>query len=252
MSSELNDTPLELPESLQHTISLLVKAGASVYVTGGAVRDHLMGKQSSDIDIEVHSIEPERLHEILANDHLVHACGKNFSVVKLQIEDSSIDIVVPSVGGEPSPYCGLEEACKRRDLTINAIAYEPATETFHDPYDGMADLRDGNLRMTDRHTFIEDSLRVLRVLQFAARFGFQPTKCTLEVCASIQHQLHELPIERIKQELEKMWLRGKHIPHAFTFIQDLGLDDFFSFLPGLINPSLRSNLICAHQIIATK
>ena len=250
MSSVLNDNPLELSESLQQTISLLVAAGASVYVTGGAVRDHLMGIQSSDIDIEVHSIEPQKLYDTLANDYSVHPCGKNFSVLKLKVENSDIDIAVPAVDGEPSPYCGLREACKRRDLTINAIAYEPATEIFHDPFNGMEDLRTGSLRATDRQTFIEDPLRVLRVLQFAARFGFQPTESTIELCTSIQTELHSIPIERIKHELEKMWINGKQIAHAFALVPKLGLDDFFSILPGLIKSSTRTNLISAHDIIA--
>ena len=107
------------------------------------------------------------------------------------------------------PAMSYEEACSRRDFTINAIMYDPLTEEFIDPFNGRADLENKILRVVNPETFIEDSLRVLRAMQFAARFEFEIDPATVELCCSID--LSDLPAERIWAEVEK-WLLNSDKP----------------------------------------
>jgi tRNA nucleotidyltransferase (CCA-adding enzyme) len=95
-----------------------------------------------------------------------------------------------------------EEAARRRDFTINAIIYDPLTDDITDPFGGREDLKHRILRAVAADTFIEDSLRVLRAVQLAARFELTIEPLTVELCRSID--LSDLPHERIWGEIEKL------------------------------------------------
>jgi tRNA nucleotidyltransferase (CCA-adding enzyme) len=100
----------------------------------------------------------------------------------------------------------IEEAARRRDFTINAISFDPLTGEYLDPFSGRDDLARRTLRAVDARTFPEDSLRVLRALQFAARFEFALDDATAELCRRIP--LDDLPAERVWGEMEKLLLRA--------------------------------------------
>src|SRR5207244_2792421 len=102
----------------------------------------------------------------------------------------------------------FEEAARRRDFTINAILYDPLTDEIIDPFGGAADLKRRVLRVVDPLTFIDDSLRVLRAMQFAARFRLSIDPATVALCRGIH--LNDLPSERIWAEFEKLLLMSKH------------------------------------------
>ena len=104
------------------------------------------------------------------------------------------------------PHLSVEEAARRRDFTINAIAWDPLTGEYLDPHDGRADLERRVLRAVDVRTFGEDSLRVLRAVQFAARFDCTLDRGTFDLCRSIP--LDDLPSERIWGEVEKLLRSG--------------------------------------------
>jgi tRNA nucleotidyltransferase (CCA-adding enzyme) len=121
------------------------------------------------------------------------------------------------------PNLSFEEAARRRDFTINAIAWDPLTEQYIDPFNGRADIDGRLLRAVDLRTFGEDSLRVLRAIQFAARFEFTLDPATRDLCRTIP--LDDLPAERIWGEIEKLLLHATRPSIGFALALDLGVID---------------------------
>jgi tRNA nucleotidyltransferase (CCA-adding enzyme) len=213
-------------------IAELAKAeGGRALVVGGWVRDRLLGRPNKDVDIEVYGIPAERLRELLEKEiGSVNTVGESFTVYKVGDVDVSLPRVESKIGrghrafavtGDPS--LPPEEAARRRDFTINAIAWDPLTEEYVDPYGGREDLRRGVLRAVDPRTFPEDSLRVLRAVQFAARFEFQLDSGTRELCRRIP--LDDLPSERIWGEIEKLLLQARRPSIGLTLALELGVID---------------------------
>ena len=194
------------------------EAGGRAMLVGGWVRDYLLGIQSKDFDIEVYGLEPSRLRAVLETIASVNTVGEQFSVYKLAFKSPDegrfeIDVSIPrreSKSGrghrgfviEGDPQMTFEEAARRRDFTINAILYDPLTDETVDPFGGARDLRQRVLRAVSADTFIDDSLRVLRAVQFAARFEMTVDPQTVELCRTID--LTDLPRERIWGEVEKL------------------------------------------------
>jgi tRNA nucleotidyltransferase (CCA-adding enzyme) len=184
-------------------------AGGRALIVGGWVRDRLLGHDSKDVDIEVFGLPADRLRELLASLGRVETVGESFQVYKA----GDIDVSLPrrdsksgrghrgfEVTGDPD--MSLEEAARRRDFTINAISWDPLTGEYLDPFDGRGDLAARTLRIVDRMTFADDSLRVLRAVQFAARFGLELEEETRGLCRDAP--LDDLPAERVWGEIEKL------------------------------------------------
>jgi len=195
--------------------------GGRAYLVGGGVRDHLLGTDSKDFDIEVFGLTMDDLGDVLREHGHVNAVGRSFGVWKWRPPGTSpgdeLDVSVPrrdskigpghrgiSVQGDPTMTPA--EAARRRDLTVNALMYDLLADQLVDPYDGLSDLREGVLRAVDADTFLEDPLRALRVAQFAARLQFRVDDDLLELCRAAD--LHELPAERIQAEWAKLLLRA--------------------------------------------
>jgi tRNA nucleotidyltransferase (CCA-adding enzyme) len=192
------------------SIATLVQAhGGRALIVGGWVRDRLLGRASKDVDIEVFGIPAEQLLSLLQTRGRVETVGESFQVYKA----GEIDVSLPrreskagrghkgfQVSGDPS--MSIAEAARRRDFTINAIAWDPLSDEYLDPFDGRADLAKARLRVVDRNTFADDSLRVLRAVQFAARFNLTLENETRTLCREIA--LDDLPAERIWGEVEKL------------------------------------------------
>ena len=193
-------------------------AGGRAMLVGGWVRDYLLGSQSKDFDIEVYGLEPLPLRAVLETIASVNTVGEQFSVYKLAFKSPDegrfeIDVSIPrreSKSGrghrgfviEGDPRMTFEEAARRRDFTINAILYDPLTGETVDPFGGARDLHQRVLRAVAADTFVDDSLRVLRAVQFAARFKMKIDPQTVELCRTID--LTDLPRERIWGEVEKL------------------------------------------------
>ncbi|MDA1093641.1 MAG: polynucleotide adenylyltransferase [Acidobacteria bacterium] len=203
--------------------------GRALFV-GGWVRDRLLGRTSKDIDLEVHGIEAERLRVLLEDIAPVNTVGESFTVYKV----GGVDVALPRTESKTGrghrgfvvtgdPHLSLEEAARRRDFTINAIAWDPETEDYLDPHGGQADLERRQLRIVDPATFADDSLRVLRALQFAARFELTLDKRTRQICRAIP--LDDLPAERIWGELEKLLLLADAPSRGFELALELGVVD---------------------------
>jgi tRNA nucleotidyltransferase (CCA-adding enzyme) len=215
-------------------------AGGRALIVGGWVRDMVRAggvPLGSDIDLEVFGIAEDRLPPLLAPFGRVEAVGASFPVYKLRVSDAAardIDVALPrreskqgrghkgfDVRGDP--WMTITEAARRRDFTINAIAWDPLTEVYEDPFDGQGDLERRVLRVVDPATFGDDSLRVLRAIQFAARFELTLDEQTRALCRTIP--LDDLPAERIWGEVEKLLLKAARPSIGFTLALDLGVID---------------------------
>jgi tRNA nucleotidyltransferase (CCA-adding enzyme) len=195
--------------SIRQIAEAVRAAGGRALVVGGWVRDRLLGRESKDIDIEVFGVPADRLRALLEALGRVETVGESFQVYKL----GDIDVSLPrresksghghrgfDVTGDPSMT--ISDAARRRDFTVNAIAWDPLDDEYLDPFDGRGDLSRNILRVVDPNTFPDDSLRVLRAVQFAARFGFELDGQARALCRTIP--LDDLPPERIWGEIEKL------------------------------------------------
>jgi len=219
--------------------------GGRALVVGGWVRDRLMGRPSKDVDIEVYGLPAPRVRDLLAGFGSVNTVGESFTVYKV----AGIDVSLPrreskigrghrgfEVSGDPS--LSIEEAGRRRDFTINAIGWDPLTDAYVDPWNGRRDLDARVLRAVDPRTFGDDSLRVLRAVQFAARFEFALDPGTAELCRRIP--LDDLPSERIWGEIEKLLLHARRPSPGLALALDLGVID-------RLFPELRALVACPQE-----
>jgi tRNA nucleotidyltransferase (CCA-adding enzyme) len=206
------------------------EAGGRALIVGGWVRDRIMGRPCKDVDLEVYGLDASRLRELLAEFGSVNTVGESFTVYKVV----DVDVALPrresrtgrghkgfEVTGDPR--LSFEEAARRRDITINAIGWDPLTSGYIDPFNGRRDLDARLLRAVDLETFGEDSLRVLRVIQFAARFEFALDAATADLCRTIP--LDDLPAERIWGEVEKLLLHAARPSIGFRLALDLAVID---------------------------
>jgi len=203
----MNETlPSDLRKILADTPEL-----KRAYLVGGCVRDWLLGEPQKDFDIEVFGLDYETLAKALASWGKVDLVGRSFGVIKLTTRArNTYDFSIPrkdskrGVGHKGfavtfDPDLKIEEAAARRDFTINAMMYDPRERRLIDPFGGEADLRQKILKHTSA-AFPEDPLRVLRGMQFAARFELTPAKETLELSRSIKETYAELAKERVREE----------------------------------------------------
>src|SRR6266436_3632835 len=233
------------PQILERVLALaraVCSAGGRALLVGGCVRDMLMGRQPKDWDLEVYGLEPSRLRELLDRFGPVNVVGEAFTVYKL---GQGLDVSIPRrerksgrghrafvIAGDPS--MSVEDATRRRDFTINAILQDPLTEEILDPFAGRADIKAKVLRVVANETFAEDSLRVLRAAQLAARFEFEVAPETVELCRAID--LTDLPSERVWAEMEKLLLRSRRPSIGLQWLRDLGvIDQLFPEIKALID-----------------
>lgn len=192
------------------------RAGGRVYYVGGCVRDGLLGRESKDIDLEVHGIPVSKLEEIL--DGLGERIAKGVSFGVFGLRHCGLDIAMPRSEKATGrghkdfavfvdPFLGEEKAARRRDFTVNALMQNVLTGEILDFFGGREDLQNGIIRHVDDGSFGEDPLRVFRAAQFAARFDFAVAEETRALCASMA--VDALAGERVFAELEKALLKAE-------------------------------------------
>ena len=206
-----------LPESIQNCIDLLENAGFAAYAVGGCVRDACLGRNPHDYDLCTGAL-PAQTEAVFRDFRLVLA-GEKHGTVTVITEDGPVEITtfrteggyrdnrhpdwvkfVPDIQGDLA----------RRDFTVNAMAYSP-TRGFADPFGGREDLRNHVLRAVGdpEARFREDSLRILRGVRFAARFGLTPEEHTMQAMLSQAGLMENLARERVFEELCKLLLVAK-------------------------------------------
>jgi tRNA nucleotidyltransferase (CCA-adding enzyme) len=232
--------PAELRALLQTTPGL-----ERSYLVGGCVRDALLGQPVKDFDIEVYGVTYEQLTTALAPWGRTDLVGRSFGVIKLttregHTHDFSIprrdSKVAPGHKGfavECDPHITLPEAAARRDFTINALLFDPRKNEVLDFHGGRADLEHRILRHTSA-AFVEDPLRVLRAMQFAARFELKAAPETIALCRSMKGTYPELAGERVRDEWFK-WAAKSRLPSAgLHFLVDTGWIEHFPEVAALI------------------
>ncbi len=219
---------MSIPDKILKLARAVRERGGRALLVGGCVRDRLMNWPVKDWDVEVYDLDPATLRAVLDQFGQVNVVGEAFTVYKL---GHDLDVSLPrrerKAGRghrafviEGDPAMSFEEAARRRDFTINAILEDPLTGEIIDPFDGRRDLESKTLRAVARETFVEDSLRVLRAAQFAARFEFDVEPETIELCRRID--LTDLPPERIWGEMEKLLLRARRPSVGLLWLDKLG------------------------------
>jgi tRNA nucleotidyltransferase (CCA-adding enzyme) len=202
-------------------------SGGRALVVGGWVRDRLMGRESKDVDVEVFGIPADQLRALLQSLGRVESVGESFQVFKC----GDVDVSMPrreskkgrghrgfEVTGDPA--MSVEDAARRRDFRVNAISWDPLADEYLDPFDGRADIAARRLRVVDPASFPDDSLRVLRAVQFAARLGFELDEEARAICRGIP--LDDLPAERVWGEVEKL-LSAPRPSVGFALALELGV-----------------------------
>jgi tRNA nucleotidyltransferase (CCA-adding enzyme) len=223
---------LKLPAELEPVLKALRAVGRP-RIVGGAVRDWLLGREAKDLDIEVAGASFGALERVLSPLGATDVVGRSFGVIKLRLSTGTeYDISLPrresKTGAghrgfrvEPDPTLNDAEAAARRDFTINALAWDPAENRLVDPHGGESDLRARRLRHVGP-AFVEDPLRVLRAMQFAARFDLTLDPDTAALCRSIAPTFAELPVERIWHEWSK-WAEKSATPsRGLTVLAETG------------------------------
>ena len=212
-------------------IDVLNKAGYEAYVVGGCVRDCLLGKTPHDWDITT-SATPEEVKSLFSR---TIDTGLKHGTVTVMVEKEGFEITTYRVDGEyedgrhPKEVVftrNLAEDLKRRDFTMNAMAYNPS-EGLVDLFEGELDLRRGIIRCVGdpEERFSEDALRMLRAVRFSAQLGFAIDEETRAAVRHLAPALSKVSAERIQSEISKILLSAH--PDWFREVYELGLSAVF-------------------------
>ena len=195
------------------------------YIVGGAVRDSFLGREIKDLDIEVYDID-EKSFSSLMQELGAKGVGKSFFVYKFGDIDLSLPRVERKCGVGHRAFdvkrCNDEkEASKRRDFTMNAMMVNLFSNELLDFWGGVDSINSKEIRIIDEESFKEDSLRVLRALQFSSRFGFKIEKKSLEIMDKIE--LNDLSKDRIFWEFEKLF-NSTFLHYGLYYILKLNIE----------------------------
>ena len=225
----------DLPGRLLKIAGDIREAGGRAFLVGGWVRDALLGKSCRDYDVEVYDMAQDALVPILSKYGRTNLVGKAFGVIHLAMKGLSLDFSFPRTESKvgyghrgfvvhTDEKLSFKEAALRRDFTINAMGMELPELTLCDPYGGIDDLKSHTLRHVGP-AFAEDSLRILRGVQFASRFGCTLAPDTIELCRTLS--LDDLSVERLFEEFKKWLLKPGKPSLGLKAFLDIKLDEYF-------------------------
>jgi tRNA nucleotidyltransferase (CCA-adding enzyme) len=221
--------PLDAVLTLARAVSRLpaerIDQPPRALLVGGFVRDALMQRATTDADVEVFGVVPDRLHALLTDlfPGRVNTVGRAFGVFKVHLAHAiDLDVSLPRSDSKSGaghrgftvvgdPFLSFAEASARRDFTVNALACDPVTGELLDAHGGLDDLAARMLRAVDPRTFPEDPLRAWRAFQLAARLSFDVDAATAALIASMveRGELAELSRERLTDEIRKLLSAAK-------------------------------------------
>ena len=218
---------IQIPEKARRIIAALSDAGYEAYIVGGCVRDAILGREPSDWDITTNA-KPEEVKALFqrtVDTGIRHGTvtvllgGEGFEVTTYRIDGEYQDGRHPKqVTFTPS----LLEDLKRRDFTVNAMAYKESLGLI-DAFGGLRDLEDRRIRCVGDpgERFSEDALRILRAVRFAAQLDFSIEAKTLEAVGRFAPRLSRISAERIQAEVVKL-LTSDH-PEAWRILYETGI-----------------------------
>lgn len=218
---------IQLPEKVAHIITTLTESGYQAYAVGGCIRDSILGRSPEDWDITT-SAKP---HEVKALFPKTIDTGLKHGTVTVMLQREGFEVTTYRVDGAYEDYRhpkevlftpDLTEDLKRRDFTMNAMAYSPA-DGLVDVFGGMKDLKRGVIRCVGdpRQRFGEDALRMMRAVRFAAQLGFWVEDATKDAVRELAGSLCHISAERIQAELTKLLMSGH--PEEMRELYRLGI-----------------------------
>ena len=218
---------IQLPEKVKVIIQTLEAAGYEAYAVGGCVRDSVLGRIPADWDITTSAL-PEQVKELF---HRTIDTGIEHGTVTVMMDKEGFEVTTYRIDGEyrdhrhPEQvnFTGeLKEDLRRRDFTINAMAYNDRCGMV-DAFGGIEDLKHGVIRCVGvaGERFEEDALRILRAVRFAAQLGFEIEKETADAARALAGNLKDISAERIQTELVKL-LVSPH-PEMLRTAYELGI-----------------------------
>lgn len=216
--------PAHFKDQITEAIAFLKPFTTRAYLVGGSVRDLLLGEPLHDLDIEVYDIEPEAFEGLMLRVGAV-GVGKSFFVYKRGNIDFSLPRIERKSGVGHAAFdvrvCQDEkEASKRRDFSMNAMMLNIFDAELLDFWDGKEAVARKRIAIIDAEKFQEDSLRVLRAVQFSARFGFKIAPKSIAVMQTID--LADLSRPRILWEFEKLF-NAPHLHYGLFYMYALHL-----------------------------
>lgn len=218
---------IEMPGHVEQIIEVLGSSGFEAYAVGGCVRDALLGREPGDWDITT-SAAPQEVKRLFPR---TVDTGLQHGTVTVLMDHCGYEVTTYRIDGEyedgrhPKSVeftSSLTEDLKRRDFTINAMAYSHESGII-DEFGGMEDLKNGIIRCVgcamDR--FHEDALRILRAIRFSAQLGFDIEEETKKAISVIAPNLRKVSMERIQVEITKLLMSGH--PEAFRKVWETGV-----------------------------
>lgn len=226
----------------RHSVNVtlrLQEAGFQAFLVGGCVRDALLGGNPKDFDVATNAT-PEQVRGLFRNSRII---GRRFRLAHILFGREIIEVATfrsshtkqDAVSGRAAKdssgrilrdnvYGTLEEDAQRRDLTINALYYDPAQRTIHDFAGGVSDLRSKQLRLIGDpvQRYQEDPVRMLRAIRFAAMPGFELTAEAADPIHRLAHLLEDIPAARLYEEVLKLFLNGS-AERIYLLLQEYGL-----------------------------
>lgn len=199
-----------ISQAALEVINKLNKAGFQAVIAGGWVRDMLLSVESKDIDIATNAM-PNHIEQLFENVKFV---GRDFGVSLVKHLDEEFEVATfrkdgPYLDGRhPSSveFCSMEEDAKRRDLTMNALFYDPFNNEVIDYVDGRSDIKHFSARFVGNpeDRIKEDYIRMLRIVRFANRFKFHMAEFSFTALLNNAHLIAEAPAERVALEMNKI------------------------------------------------
>ncbi len=220
-----------ISQSARKVCETLQSRGYAAYVVGGAVRDLLLGLRPKDFDVATDA-DPEDVHKLFRRSRLI---GRRFKLAHVMFGEETVEVSTfrARTASETDEhgrvvrdniYGSREDDAIRRDLTVNALYYDPSNETILDYHDGLRDLRRKSVRIIGdaRERYREDPVRMLRAARFAAKLGFAIDERTRKPISEMAHLLENVPPSRVYEEMHKLLLSG-HAATSLRQLRSLGL-----------------------------
>lgn len=235
-----------------YVIEKLKGAGFTAYLVGGGIRDLLLNTRPKDFDV-VTSATPEEVRRIFRNSILI---GKRFRLAHVRFGKQIIEVATFRAGDTESTALILrdnlwgspEEDAIRRDFTINGLFYDPSNQTLIDYVSGFEDINRRVLRTigNPEFRFLQDPVRMIRLIKFKARFNLEVDKATCEALTKCKEEIKKSSPARLLEELLRMLELGS----SKAFFQLLQQYGFLNYLiPKLADFLSKSNASLIYSLL---
>jgi len=225
---ESRESEMILPEYVEKIADIYHKNGRSLYVVGGAVRDHLLNKTPKDFDLATDATPDESI-DMLSQYYKVLEVGKAFGVIKIMVPEDPEGVEIATFREESYKdsrrpdtvrYSSIDKDVMRRDLTVNALFYDIKGKRIVDLVNGIDDIEKGVIRTVGSSVerFAEDPLRKLRAVRFASKLG---SKIDQETHQSLVKDpiFHNISVERVRDEFLKILSSAKNVREAISLLE---------------------------------